>query len=91
VNVKQQKLLPVENAGAELSIDRTIQNYRRLGCGIGDFIEMALRDGELKETGTDFDMIMPPLSRFGGGDRDARKQGIIEKLRAFFVKCLGLV
>jgi type I restriction enzyme R subunit len=54
------------------------------------FIDNALRDGMLKTTGTAIDKIMPPISRFGG-DRAARKQGIIEKLMQFFEKYFGLV
>ena len=54
------------------------------------FIANALRDGTLKTTGTAIDKIMPPVSRFGGS-RTEKKQGIIEKLMAFFEKYLGLV
>jgi type I restriction enzyme R subunit len=54
------------------------------------FIDNAFRDGILKTTGTAFDKIMPPASRFGGG-RAAKKQVIIEKLMIFFEKYLGLV
>lgn len=50
------------------------------------FITNAFRDGEIKTTGTDIDKIMPPISRFGGGGREKKKQGIIEKLKAFFEK-----
>jgi type I restriction enzyme R subunit len=55
------------------------------------FVELAFRDGTLKTTGTDIDKILPPVSRFGGGNRAARKQGIIERLMKFFEKYLGLV
>ena len=55
------------------------------------FIDIAFRDGILKTTGTDIDKIMPPVSRFGGGNRAEKKQGIIDKLMAFFEKYLGLV
>ena len=55
------------------------------------FIGIAFRDGTLKTTGTDIDKILPPVSRFGGGNRAEKKQGIIEKLRVFFEKYLGLV
>jgi type I restriction enzyme R subunit len=55
------------------------------------FIDIAFRDGALKTTGTDIDKIMPPISRFGGGNRDAKKQGIIEKLTDFFNKYSGLI
>lgn len=33
------------------------------------FIENAFRDGEVKTVGTDIDKLMPPVSRFGGGNR----------------------
>ena len=55
------------------------------------FIDMAFRDGILKTTGTDIDKILPPTSRFGGGNRTEKKQGIIEKLLKFFEKYLGLI
>jgi len=55
------------------------------------FIEIAFRDGILKTTGTDIDKILPPVSRFGGGNRAEKKQGIIDKLMEFFEKYLGLV
>jgi type I restriction enzyme R subunit len=55
------------------------------------FIDNAFRDGSLKTTGTDVDQILPPVSRFGSGNRSAKKQGIITKLIAFFEKYLGLV
>ncbi|NLX90898.1 MAG: type I restriction endonuclease subunit R [Firmicutes bacterium] len=53
-------------------------------------IDNAFRDGLLKTTGTAIDKIMPPVSRFGGGNRAARKQGIIEKLLQLFEKYFGL-
>ncbi len=57
-----------------------------------NFVTTAFRDGILKTTGTDLDRLMPPISRFGGGgSRDQKKQTIIEKLKAFFDKYLGLV
>lgn len=53
------------------------------------FIENAFRDGEIKTEGTDIEKILPPVSRFGGG-RDKKKQGVIEKLKAFFEKYFGV-
>jgi len=55
-----------------------------------EFIENAFRDGEVKTTGIDIDRIMPPVSRFGGSGRAAKKQTIIEKLKAFFEKYFGI-
>ncbi|WP_113075626.1 type I restriction endonuclease subunit R [Petrotoga sp. 9PW.55.5.1] len=54
------------------------------------FVDNAFRDGMLKTTGTAIDKIMPPVSLFSG-DRAAKKQSIIEKLRKFFEKYLRLV
>ena len=55
------------------------------------FIDNSFRDGILKTTGTDIDKILPPVSRFGGGNRAAKKQNVIEKLMIFFEKYFGLV
>ena len=55
-----------------------------------DYIETAFRDGEVKTTGTDIDKIMPPVSRFGGSGRAAKKQTVIDKLKAFFEKYFGI-
>lgn len=54
------------------------------------FIENAFRDGEIKTSGTDIDKIMPPISRFGGGNRAKKKQNVIDKLKAFFEKYFGI-
>ena len=55
------------------------------------FIDNAFRDGEMRTTGTAIDRLMPPMSRFGGGNRAQRKAEIIEKLLSFFEKYFGLV
>ena len=55
------------------------------------YVSNVLRDGEMNTSGTDIDKIMPSMSRFGrNGKRAEKKQGIIEKLKAFFEKYLGL-
>lgn len=55
------------------------------------FIDNSFRDGTLKTIGTDIDKIMPPVSRFGGGGRATKKQGVTQKLMKFFEKYFGLV
>ena len=55
------------------------------------YIETALQAGEIKTTGTDIDRLMPPVSRFGGGNHAAKKQDIIDKLKTFFDKFFGIV
>lgn len=54
------------------------------------FMENSFRDGEIRTTGTDIDHLMPPVSRFGGGKRAEKKQGIIEKFKNFFNQYFGL-
>lgn len=54
------------------------------------FIEVAFRDGSVKTTGTDIDRLMPPMSRFGGGNRAEKKQGVIAKLLGFFERFFGI-
>lgn len=54
------------------------------------FMENAFRDGEIKTAGTDIDKLMPPISRFGGGGRAKKKQGVIDKLKLFFEKYFGI-
>lgn len=54
------------------------------------FLANAFYDGEIKTAGTDIDKIMPPVSRFGGGGRAKKKQGVIDKLKDFFEKYFGI-
>jgi len=55
------------------------------------FIENSFRDGEVKTSGTDIDKILPPISRFSGGEnRSLKKQTVIERLKTFFEKYFGL-
>ena len=48
------------------------------------FVANAFRDGALKTTGTDIDQILPPVSRFGGGNRTEKKKTIIQRLAQVF-------
>ena len=55
------------------------------------FIDNAFRDGLVRTTGTDIDKILPPMSRFGGGgNRNYKKQSVIEKIQTFFEKYIGV-
>ncbi|MDE6016975.1 MAG: type I restriction endonuclease subunit R [Acetatifactor sp.] len=55
------------------------------------FIENSFRDGVLKTTGTDIDVIMPAVSRFGGGNRAEKKKRVIDRLMAYYEKYVELV
>lgn len=54
------------------------------------FIDNSFRDGQVKTSGTDIEKILPPMRRFGGGNRAERKQTIIDKILKFFEKYFGI-
>nr|MCR4790860.1 type I restriction endonuclease subunit R [Treponemataceae bacterium] len=54
------------------------------------FIENSFRDGALRTTGTDIDKILPPVSRFGGGNRSEVKKNVIQRLTEFFERYFGV-
>lgn len=54
------------------------------------FLENAFREGEVKTVGTDIDKIMPPVSRFGGGNRANKKKTVLDRLKAYFDKFYGV-
>ena len=57
------------------------------------FVQNAFRDGILKTIGTDIDMILPAVSRFGssGVNRVEKKKTVIHRLMAYFEKYRDLV
>ena len=54
------------------------------------FIDNSFRDGQVRTTGTDIDRILPPMSRFGGGNRQEKKKSVTDKIQAFFDRYFGL-
>ena len=74
----------------EKDLEKVIEEEKLKPEETKKFIDNSLRDGTLKTTGTDIDKLLPPVSRFGGGNRAEKKLGVIEKLKGFFDKYLGL-
>ena len=74
----------------EHELDEVIREERLKPEDTRKFMENAFRDGEIKTLGTDIDKLMPPISRFGGGGRAKKKQGVIDKLKTFFEKYFGI-
>lgn len=74
----------------EKDLEKVIEEEKLKSEETKKFIDNSLRDGTLKTTGTDIDKLLPPVSRFGGGNRAEKKLGVIEKLKVFFDKYLGL-
>ena len=74
----------------EKDLEKVIEEEKLKPEETKKFIDNSLRNGVLKTTGTDIDKLLPPVSRFGGGNRAEKKLGVIEKLKVFFNKYLGL-
>jgi type I restriction enzyme R subunit len=78
------------NEQKEKEIEALIEEEKLKPEETRKYIEGSLRDGNLKTTGTDLDKILPPVSRFSGGNRTEKKQTVIDKLMRFFEKYLGI-
>ena len=74
----------------DADLDQIIKEERLRPEATRKYIDESFETGTLKTSGTAVDAIMPPVSRFGGGNRAGKKQGIIDKLRAFYEKYFGL-
>ena len=74
----------------EEDLEKIIQEEKLKPDETRKFLENAFREGEVKTVGTDIDKLMPPVSRFGGGNRAKKKQTIIDKLKVFFEKYSGI-
>ncbi len=56
-----------------------------------EFVKACFRDGYVKTNGTDLDRILPPMSRFGGGNtRAEKKKHVIERMLDFFDRFFGI-
>ena len=74
----------------EEDLEEIIRSERLKPEATRRFIDESFEAGTLKTNGTAVDEIMPPVSRFGGGNRAGKKQSIINKLKEFFEKYFGL-
>ena len=78
------------NVEMEADIQKIIDDEKLKPEQTRAYIAKSFDFGSLKTNGTAIDDIMPPVSRFGGG-RAKKKQSVIEKLKNFFDKYIGLV
>ena len=79
-------------AKKEEEISALIKNENLKNDETRNFVEIAFRDGELRETGTELDALLPPMSRFGaaGKLRAEKKNRTIAALKKIFEKFSGL-
>ncbi|MBQ9873335.1 MAG: type I restriction endonuclease subunit R [Thermoguttaceae bacterium] len=75
----------------EIEFERLIRENRLKADKARAFMESAFRNGELRFVGRELAEMTPPVSRFGGGDREAAKRNVEERLREFFDKFYGIV
>ncbi len=74
----------------ERQLSAIIQEENLKDAETRKFIEASFRDGSVKTSGTAIDKLLPPMSRFGGGNRAEKKQGVIDKLKIFFERFFGI-
>ena len=79
--VREQKEIDLENLINEENLNEEATRK---------FLDNSFREGEVKTTGTDIEKILPPMRRFGGGNRAEKKKTIIGKLKKFFEKYFGI-
>ena len=71
----------------KMEIDRIIQEEKLKQEETYKFMQRSFQDGGVQEIGTEITTILPPVSRFNkGGDRTAKKNAVIEKLKGFYDK-----
>ena len=54
------------------------------------FIDYSFKVGGMKTTGTEIDVLMPPMTRFGSGNRAEKKKNLIDRLLAYFERFFGI-
>ena len=75
----------------ELELQEIIQNLKLKDQETRKFLDNAFLEGEVTTVGTEISSLMPTVSRFGlGGNRDAKKQEVIQVLKNFFDKYSGI-
>lgn len=74
----------------EIDLEKLISEENLNEEATRKFLDNSFRDGEVKTTGTDIEKILPPMRRFGGGNRAEKKQTIIDKIKKFFEKYFGI-
>lgn len=74
----------------EIDLKNLIEEENLNGEETRKFIDNSFRNGQVKTTGTDIEKILPPMRRFGGGNRAERKESIIDKIKKFFEKYFGI-
>lgn len=54
------------------------------------FVDYSFKTGNMKTSGTDIDILMPPMSRFGSGNRAEKKKNLVDRLLTYFERFFGI-
>jgi len=73
----------------KIDLENIIDRYKLKHDETVRFMDNSFRDANFKETGTDIDRIMPPMSRFGSA-RSQNKEQIIAELKQYYERYFGL-
>ena len=74
----------------ERQLSAIIQEENLKDAETRKLIEASFRDGSIKTIVTSIDKLLRPMSRFGGGNRAEKMQGVIYNLKAFFERFSGI-
>lgn len=66
-------------------LDKIIADEKLKPAETLEYVKMCFEEGEVKESGTDITKILPPMPLFSkGGERSAKKERVLTKLKDFF-------
>lgn len=71
-------------------LDALIRQHRLNEAAAKSLVSSSIRNGQLRDYGEDVDKILPPMSLFDTS-RESKKAEVLEKLREFVERFLGLV
>lgn len=71
-------------------LDALIRQYRLNEAAAKSLVSSSIRNGQLRDYGEDVDKILPSMSLFDTS-RESKKAEVLEKLREFVERFLGLV
>ncbi len=78
------------NEEQEKELQTIIKEERLKDQETRKFLVNSFQEGQIKTIGTDIDKILPPVSRFGEGNRSAVKKKVIDRLMSFYDKYHGI-
>lgn len=79
----QRRFVEVTVSKEEM-LDDIIESESLNPYRVKEYMDLAFESGKFTSTGTEFDRLIPPLSRFGSSGRDFKKKVVYNKLKRYF-------